>query len=126
MPQSEQQLRDDIVRVGRLMYDKGWIAANDGNTSVLPNGPAGAKWLTAGEKDWIAEQLAADEAALGPPRTHSLRAALSHPLVWQLGLSNLFILGAGNTFLLSAPAVLQGATHWTTGAVGLVVGNEGV
>jgi len=93
---------------------------------VLPDGPARAKWLTDDEKDWIAGELAVDEAALGPPRNHSLRAALSDPLVWRLGLSNLFILGAGNTFLLSAPAVLQGATHWTTGAVGLVVAVAGL
>jgi L-fuculose-phosphate aldolase len=31
---SEQQLREEIVHVGRLVFDKGWIAANDGNISV--------------------------------------------------------------------------------------------
>ena len=31
MPKTEQQLRDDIIRVGRLIFDKGWIAANDGH-----------------------------------------------------------------------------------------------
>jgi len=31
---TEQQLRDDIVQVGRLMFDKGWIAANDGNVTI--------------------------------------------------------------------------------------------
>ena len=34
MPKTEQQLRADIIQVGRLMFDKGWIAANDGNLSV--------------------------------------------------------------------------------------------
>jgi L-fuculose-phosphate aldolase len=34
MSKSEQQLREEIVRVGRLVFDKGWIAANDGNISV--------------------------------------------------------------------------------------------
>ena len=34
MPKTEQQLRDDIIRVGRLMFDKGWIAANDGNITI--------------------------------------------------------------------------------------------
>jgi L-fuculose-phosphate aldolase len=34
----EQQLRDEMVRVGRLMFEKGWIAANDGNLSArLPD-----------------------------------------------------------------------------------------
>ena len=34
MPRSEQEHREEIVHVGRLMFDKGWIAANDGNISV--------------------------------------------------------------------------------------------
>src|ERR1022692_1733826 len=34
MPQTEQQLRQEIVRVGRLMSEKGWIAACDGNLSI--------------------------------------------------------------------------------------------
>src|SRR5579875_1195408 len=31
---SEQQHREELVRVCRLVYDKGWVAANDGNLSV--------------------------------------------------------------------------------------------
>jgi L-fuculose-phosphate aldolase len=31
---SEEQFRDDIVKVGRLMFDKGWVASNDGNLSI--------------------------------------------------------------------------------------------
>jgi L-fuculose-phosphate aldolase len=34
MNRTEQQLREDICRVGRLMFEKGWIAANDGNISA--------------------------------------------------------------------------------------------
>jgi L-fuculose-phosphate aldolase len=34
MSKTEQQLREDIVQVGRLMFDKGWIAANDGNITI--------------------------------------------------------------------------------------------
>lgn len=34
MPQSEQQLRQEMVRIGRMMSDKGWIAACDGNLSA--------------------------------------------------------------------------------------------
>jgi len=32
--ETEPELRDDIVKVGRLMFDKGWIAANDGNITI--------------------------------------------------------------------------------------------
>ena len=31
---STKQIADSIVEVGKLMYQKGWVAANDGNISV--------------------------------------------------------------------------------------------
>ena len=34
MPKTEQQQRQDILDVGKLIYQKGWVAANDGNISV--------------------------------------------------------------------------------------------
>jgi L-fuculose-phosphate aldolase len=34
MAKTEQEYREDIVRICRLVYEKGWVAANDGNVSV--------------------------------------------------------------------------------------------
>jgi len=34
MDKTEKELRQDIVEVGRLVYQKGWVAANDGNISI--------------------------------------------------------------------------------------------
>ena len=34
MPSSEQQRREDIVQTGRRMYERGWLAANDGNITI--------------------------------------------------------------------------------------------
>jgi L-fuculose-phosphate aldolase len=34
MSNSEKELRQNIVDIGRLMYQKGWVAANDGNISI--------------------------------------------------------------------------------------------
>ncbi|MCC7157365.1 MAG: class II aldolase/adducin family protein [Bryobacterales bacterium] len=34
MAKTENELRQEIVEVGRLVYQKGWVAANDGNISV--------------------------------------------------------------------------------------------
>jgi L-fuculose-phosphate aldolase len=31
---SERELRQDIVEIGRLVYQKGWVAANDGNITI--------------------------------------------------------------------------------------------
>ncbi len=34
MQKTERELREDIVRIGQLVYQKGWVAANDGNISI--------------------------------------------------------------------------------------------
>jgi MFS transporter, ACS family, tartrate transporter len=93
---------------------------------ALPNSPADAQWLTDAERSWIHERLAAEKAALGPVSDHNLAAALLDPRVLQLGICNLFILGSAYALILSAPAVLQGATHWSATTVGFVVSGAGV
>ena len=35
---TEQELRQNIVEIGKLMYQKGWVAANDGNITVRLDG----------------------------------------------------------------------------------------
>ena len=34
MPKTQREHRQDIVHIGKLVYEKGWVAANDGNISV--------------------------------------------------------------------------------------------
>jgi L-fuculose-phosphate aldolase len=34
MHKTEREHREDIVRIGQLVYQKGWVAANDGNISI--------------------------------------------------------------------------------------------
>jgi L-fuculose-phosphate aldolase len=34
MPKSEREHRQDIVEIGKLVFQKGWVAANDGNISI--------------------------------------------------------------------------------------------
>ena len=34
MAKTERELRQDIVDVGRLVFEKGWVAANDGNITI--------------------------------------------------------------------------------------------
>jgi len=38
MAQTEERYRDDIVQIGRMMFEKGWIAGSDGNLSVRLDG----------------------------------------------------------------------------------------
>src|SRR5262245_39714873 len=34
MPKTEKERRQDIIDIGKLVYQKGWVAANDGNISI--------------------------------------------------------------------------------------------
>jgi L-fuculose-phosphate aldolase len=34
MVKTEREYRDDICRIGRLVFEKGWVAANDGNITI--------------------------------------------------------------------------------------------
>lgn len=34
MQKSEREHRDDIIRIGRLIFEKGWVASNDGNITI--------------------------------------------------------------------------------------------
>lgn len=34
MPKTEREMRQDIVEVGRMVWQKGWVAANDGNITI--------------------------------------------------------------------------------------------
>lgn len=34
MPKTERELRQDIVDIGKLVFQKGWVAANDGNITI--------------------------------------------------------------------------------------------
>src|SRR5579872_1285561 len=34
MVKTEKELRQDIIDIGRLVYQKGWVAANDGNITI--------------------------------------------------------------------------------------------
>jgi len=31
---TEREYRDDIIRIGRLVFEKGWVASNDGNITI--------------------------------------------------------------------------------------------
>jgi ACS family tartrate transporter-like MFS transporter len=93
---------------------------------LLPDRPAEAKWLSADEKAWIEKRLAADAAALGAQKDHSILRALLSPFVLQLSVINFMFLGAGYAFTLSAPALLNEATHLGVTRVGFLVAGAGL
>jgi ACS family tartrate transporter-like MFS transporter len=53
---------------------------------MLPDGPKQASWLTAPERQWLADTLAAERAAVQKVGRSSLRAAFTSGRVWALAL----------------------------------------
>ena len=92
----------------------------------LPDAPATASWLTQPEKDWIAHELAKEQARIGEPAGHNVLAAFRNPRVLLLGLFGCLLIGVITTIILNAPLILQGATALDDNAIGYVVALGGL
>lgn len=88
---------------------------------MLPDNPAQASWLTAAEKDWLAQQLKADGEKAHLGHSAGVTQALVSPKVWMIGAYFFCALTANYAYGFSAPAILQAATGWSVTNVGLVV-----
>ena len=128
----------------------GWLLSLDGNRSprwqwlFLISGAAdGARWTrcasvsarqpgataprpSAPEKDWIYQQLAREQQAIGAPASHNVLAAFVNPLVLMFGAIGITCIGAFITFTLSAPMILAEATGLDVTNVGYLVSVGGV
>jgi MFS transporter, ACS family, tartrate transporter len=114
--------------------------------AYLPNTPGDAKWLTAGERDWLVDQLRANNQSIGVSigtsvdrstgksigestgERHSegaLRAILN-PRVWQLGIYLLCIYIGFYAFSFSAPVLIQQATGLSNTYIGFAIAIMGV
>ena len=92
----------------------------------LPNTPAEAGWLTAGERDWLQNQLRSDNSAAGGEHSHGALRAILNPRVLQLGSYLLCIYIGFYAFSFSAPILIQQVTGFSNGAVGFTVAALGI
>ena len=93
----------------------------------LPETPDSAAWLSSEEKAWLARRLATAEAAVLPIQPgHGPRQALANPMVLAMGAVNLLYLGSSYAFTLSAPGLLDAATHLGAARVGYLVAVGGL
>ena len=88
---------------------------------MLPDNPAKATWLTAEEKAWLERKLKADGEKAHLGHGAGVTQALFSPKVWMIGAFFLCALTANYAYGFSAPAILQGATGWSTTHVGYLV-----
>jgi MFS transporter, ACS family, tartrate transporter len=92
----------------------------------LPNTPADAKWLTGEERDWLVDQLRADNSAIGDHDAQSALRAILNPRVWQLGIFLLCIYIGFYAFSFSAPVLIQQATGLNNTNVGFAIAIMGI
>jgi ACS family tartrate transporter-like MFS transporter len=92
----------------------------------LPNTPAEASWLTAEERDWLVEQLRADNSAIGERHSEGALRAILNPRVWQLGMFLLCIYIGFYAFSFSAPVLIQQATGLSDTNVGFAIAVMGI
>jgi len=92
----------------------------------LPNTPDDAKWLTPGERDWLIDQLRADNSAIGERHAEGALRAILNPRVWQLGLYLVCIYIGFYAFSFSAPVLIQQATGLSNANVGFVIAIMGI
>lgn len=89
--------------------------------ATLPDGPEKANWLTTSEKSWLKHQLAADASTAHLGYDAGVLRALLSPKVWMIGLFFFSALTAIYAYGFSAPAILQNATGWSVGRVGMLI-----
>ncbi len=94
--------------------------------AYLPNTPADAKWLAPEERDWLLNQLRAENAAIGESHVKSVFHAILNPRVWQLGLFLFCIYVGVYGFSFSAPVIVRQVTHLSDANVGFVIAGFGL
>jgi MFS transporter, ACS family, tartrate transporter len=92
----------------------------------LPNTPGDAKWLTAEERDWLLDQLRADNSVAGGGHGKGALSAILNPRVLQLGLFLLCLYIGYYAFTFSAPVIIQQITSLSNTNVGFVIAIMGI
>jgi ACS family tartrate transporter-like MFS transporter len=90
--------------------------------TYLTDRVADALWLAPEQVEWLSDRLASEQAVNADRHAIGLRLALSHPIVWQLGL--VYALGGMGTYGLALwlPQIVKGLTYANDFGVGVITG----
>lgn len=87
---------------------------------ALPDSPRDAAWLSSGERNWLAAEVAAGEARADGKGYDDFKAALSAPIVWIFGFLY-FLLGIGFfSLMIWLPMVVKQLSNLSTTEVSFV------
>lgn len=92
----------------------------------LPENPASVPWLSQPEKNWIATELAREQASIGEPAGHNVLAAFRHPRILLLGVFGFLLMSVVTTIILNAPLLLGAMTSLSVTQVGYLVSLGGL
>ena len=92
----------------------------------LPDTPGSAAWLNNSEKIWFGDAMARDAASIGEPAQYGLFQALTHPMVFRIGMIGFVLNAATVGFVLSTPAVLISRAGLDTAQVGRLIALGGL
>ena len=91
----------------------------------LPDSPATARWLTGDERDWLVDELNAENARLAAGKRPHVLAALKDPVVLQISAIACLTIGGYIGFAVIAPQLLMTGTGWNVRDVGYLVSGGG-
>ena len=86
----------------------------------LPRGPEEARWISAGERDWLAQRIRQDEQATGRHERHQLIHALRSGRVWLLAAIYFLLNVGGYGYELWIPSILKDLSKAGYAGLGLL------
>jgi ACS family tartrate transporter-like MFS transporter len=93
---------------------------------LLPDSPAAARWLTEDERNWLLNELAAENARHVVGQHPRVLRVLREPVVLQLAAMACLTIGGYMAFQLIAPQVLISATGMDIRHIGYLISGAGL
>ena len=90
--------------------------------AFLPDHPAGARWLSVEQRDWLTARLQRDDDESPAPMGVSPLRALVLPAVWLVSLPYFLAITTQYGYIFWAPTMIRDALHVSDTTTGLITG----
>ena len=90
--------------------------------AVLPDRPAGARWLSVEQRDWLTARLRRDADESPAPHGVAPLRALVLPTIWLASLPYFLVITTQYGYIFWAPTMIRDALHASNLMTGLITG----
>jgi len=90
--------------------------------AVLPDHPAGARWLSVAQRDWLTARLRRDADESSAPHGVAPLRALVLPMVWLASLPYFLLVTTQYSYTLWAPTMIRDALQASNTTTGFITG----